>query len=77
MKPRPFIENESLRVEVNPATGNIARLYDKRNKREAFRGEANYLVGLEDRDISPKPEGVVTFAGSAWDLGLDREEVGG
>jgi len=70
LKPRPFIENEFLRLEVNPATGNVARLYDKRNKREAFRGEANYLVGLEDRDISPKPEGVVTFAGSAWDLGL-------
>ncbi len=70
MTPRPFIENESLRVEVNPATGNIARLYDKRDKREAFRGEANYLEGLEDRDMSPNPEGVVTFAGSAWDLGL-------
>ncbi len=70
LKPRPFIENEFLRVEMNPANGNIARLYDKRNKREVFKGEANYLVRLEDRDMSPKPEGVVTFPGSAWDLGL-------
>ncbi len=26
-KPRPYLENEFLRVEINPETGNIARLY--------------------------------------------------
>jgi alpha-mannosidase len=68
-RPRPFLENELLRVEFNPNTGNIARLYDKQAKREAFRGEGNFLVALEDtaeqaRKISPE------YAGPAWNIGL-------
>jgi alpha-mannosidase len=67
--PRPFLENEFLRVEFNPATGNIARLYDKQNKREAFRGEGNSLLALEDTQLEAylKQTG---DAGHAWDLGL-------
>ena len=67
--PRPYLENEFLRVEFNPATGNIARLYDKQNKREAFRGEGNSLLALEDTQLQAflKPSGL---AGHAWDLGL-------
>ena len=69
LTPRPFLENEFLRVEFNPATGNIARLYDKQNKREAFRGEGNSLLALEDTQLQAflKPSG---HAGHAWDLGL-------
>jgi len=70
LKPRAFIENDFLRVEVDSATGDIARFYDKRNKREVFKGAANFLELLEDRDVYPIPQGVVTFPGSAWDLGL-------
>ena len=68
-KPRPYLENEFFRVEINPETGYIARLYDKQNKREAFRGEGNFLVALEDTAEQAKatsPE----YAGPAWDIGL-------
>jgi alpha-mannosidase len=68
-KPRPYLENEFLRVEINPETGNIARLYDKVNKREAFHGEGNSLTAWEDtaeqaRKVSKE------YAGPAWDIGL-------
>lgn len=69
MKPRPYLENEFLRVEFNPGTGNIARLLDKKANREAFKGEGNFLVALEDtaeqaRKVSAE------YAGPAWDIGL-------
>jgi alpha-mannosidase len=72
-KPRPYLENEFLRVEFNPATGNIARLYDKQNKREAFRGEGNSLVALED---TPEQARAVSkeYAGPAWDIGLTGKQ---
>jgi alpha-mannosidase len=68
-KPRPFLENEFFRVELDPTTGNIAKLYDKTNKREALRGEANSLTAWEDtaemaRKVSRE------YAGPAWDIGL-------
>jgi alpha-mannosidase len=68
-KPRWYLENEFFRVELNPETGYIARLYDKGNKREAFRDEGNFLVALEDTAEQAKatsPE----YAGPAWDIGL-------
>jgi len=68
-KPRWYLENEFFRVELNPETGYIARLYDKGNKREAFHGEGNFLVALEDTAEQAKatsPE----YAGPAWDIGL-------
>jgi len=68
-KPRPWAENEFFHVEINPETGNIARLYDKLNKREALRGEGNSLTAWEDtaeraREVSKE------YAGPAWDIGL-------
>ena len=70
--PRPFLENEYLRVEFNPSTGNIARLYDKQNRREAFQGEGNFLVALEDTEEQSKKiqETGDEKAGHAWDIGL-------
>jgi alpha-mannosidase len=68
-KPRPYLENEFFRVEINPETGNIARLYDKTNKREAFHGEGNFLTAWEDT-----PEQALKtskeYAGPAWDVGF-------
>jgi alpha-mannosidase len=69
MKPQPYLENEFLKVEINPSTGNLARLFDKRANREAFKGEGNFLVALEDtaeqaRKVSSE------YAGPAWDIGL-------
>jgi alpha-mannosidase len=68
-KPRPYLENEFLRVEINPETGNIARLYDKTEKREAFHGEGNSLTAWEDtaeQALKTSKE----YAGPAWDIGL-------
>lgn len=38
------LENDALRVEVDPRTGQISRLYDKRAKRELLRGRASARV---------------------------------
>jgi alpha-mannosidase len=70
-KPRPYLENEFFRVEFNPETGYIARLYDKENKREAFRSESNFLVALEDTaEQAKKIWPPLDYGGPAWDLGL-------
>ncbi len=68
-KPRPYLENEFLRIEIDPATGNIVRVYDKQANREVLRGEGAFLVALEDtaeraRQIVPD------YSGPAWDIGL-------
>ena len=68
-KPRPYLENEFFRVEFNPETGYIARLYDKQNKREGLRGEGNFLVALEDTAERAKATSR-EYAGPAWDIGL-------
>jgi alpha-mannosidase len=68
-KPRPYLENEFFRVEINPETGYLSRLYDKVNKREAFRSEGNFLVALEDTAERAK-ETSAEYAGPAWDIGL-------
>ena len=69
--PRPFLENEFLRVEIDPATGNIARLYDKTNKREAFHGEGNSLTAWEDTaEEALRTAKMLDYGGPAWDLGL-------
>ena len=70
-KPRPYLENEFLRVEIDPATGNISRLYDKTNKREAFKGEGNTLTAWEDTaEQALKTAKLLDYGGPAWDLGL-------
>ena len=68
-KPRPYAENEFYRVEIDPQTGYIARVYDKQNKREAFRGEGSYLTALQDTAEQAKKTSV-EYAGPAWDIGL-------
>ncbi len=67
--PRPFLENEFFRVEIDPKTGNIANLYDKVNKRETFHGEGNSLTAWEDTAERAKITSK-EYAGPAWDIGL-------
>jgi alpha-mannosidase len=69
MTPRPYLENEFLKVEVNPATGNIARVYDKQAKREALRDSGNFLVALEDTAEQARKT-IPDYSGPAWDIGL-------
>jgi alpha-mannosidase len=43
-----ILENGHFRLELNPNSGFIASLYDKKKKFEVFRGEAARLVVIED-----------------------------
>ena len=68
-KPRPYLENEYLRVEIDPETGNIARLFDKANHRESFQGESNTLTAWEDTEEQARATSK-EYAGPAWNIGL-------
>jgi alpha-mannosidase len=68
-KPQPYVQNEFFRVELNPETGYIARLFDRVNNREAFHGEANFLTAWEDTAEQAKRVSA-EYAGPAWDIGL-------
>lgn len=68
-KPRPYLENEFLRVEIDPETGNIARLYDKANKCESLKGEGNSLTAWEDT-AEQAARTSKEYAGPAWDVGI-------
>ena len=44
------LENEFFKVQVNPATGNLISIYDKRKEREVLAGEGNQLQILEEKN---------------------------
>jgi len=44
------LENEFFKVEINPATGNLASVYDKRKRREVLAEEGNQLQILEEKN---------------------------
>ncbi|MCL5006265.1 MAG: glycosyl hydrolase-related protein [Acidobacteria bacterium] len=69
MKPRPYIENEFFRVEFDPHTGNIVRLFDKKRNREAFKAPGNFLVALQDTPEQARATSS-EYAGPAWNIGL-------
>lgn len=68
-KPRPYLENDFLRVEIDPQTGHIARVFDKKNKHEALSGGGGSLTALEDTAEQAK-KSTEEYGGPAWDLGL-------
>ena len=68
-KPRPYLENEFFRVEIDAETGNIARLFDKANNRESFRGEGNSLTAWEDT-AEQAARTSKEYGGPAWDIGI-------
>ncbi|HET7549769.1 MAG TPA: glycoside hydrolase family 38 C-terminal domain-containing protein [Gemmatimonadaceae bacterium] len=47
----PVLENDAMRVEIDPATGSIARLYDKLHGVSALKPGAGGLVLIEDRPL--------------------------
>ena len=59
------LENEFLRVRLDPKTGWVVSLYDKTAKREILSGAGNVLEAITD-----EPESM-----SAWELGL-KDTVG-
>jgi alpha-mannosidase len=54
------LENEFFRLSLNPSTGWISSLFDKKTGREVFAGEGNGLQAIVD-----EPQNM-----SAWELGL-------
>jgi alpha-mannosidase len=67
--PRPFLENEFFKLEIDPQTGRILHLYDKVNKREVFKGEGSSLIALEDT-AEQALKTSIEYGGPAWDIGL-------
>jgi len=61
-----WLENAYLRIEVDTATGEVTRLYDKRNRREALAtgGRANVLQVFGD----------VPQEWDAWDIGYTGQQ---
>ncbi|MEN6311841.1 MAG: glycoside hydrolase family 38 C-terminal domain-containing protein, partial [Acidobacteriota bacterium] len=59
------LENAYLKVRLDPKTGWIAGLYDKKGRREILSGPGNVLEAITD-----EPESM-----SAWELGLKGEPV--
>ncbi|NES85634.1 MAG: hypothetical protein F6K10_31870 [Moorea sp. SIO2B7] len=48
--PREFIlENEHLRVTINPETGDLSSIFDKTNQREVLSGAGNQLQAFQDK----------------------------
>jgi alpha-mannosidase len=64
-----WIENAYLRVEIDTLTGEIVRLYDKVNEREALApgGRANVLTVFDDRPAQWDAWNIVSW-GERWDV---------
>jgi len=54
MRPPWLLENEFLRIEVDPQSGCVDRIFDKRNKRELLDAsrKGNLLIAIEDEGDS-------------------------
>jgi alpha-mannosidase len=59
------LENEFFKVEVNPATGNLASIYDKKKEHEVLAGEGNQLQILEEKK-SKLGAWNITYTGRKW-----------
>jgi alpha-mannosidase len=64
-----WIENAFLRVEIDTLSGEIVRIYDKRNEREALApgGRANVLQVFDDRPNAWDAWNIVTW-GEMWEV---------
>lgn len=61
------MENEHFLVEVNPTSGNVARIYDKLNQREVLNSEGNLLQCFED--IPTEYDAwEIKYTGKKWEL---------
>lgn len=65
-----WLENAFLRVEIDPRTGDITRIYDKMNQRESLApgGRANVLQVFDDRPDQWDAWNIVT-TGEMWEIG--------
>jgi len=71
------IENSLLRVEIDPSSGNVTRLYDKRARREVLSrgGRGNLIQLFEDRPAQWDAWNI-GYTGRSWDLkNADKIEV--
>lgn len=62
---RYSLENEFFKVQVNPASGNLASIYDKRKQCEVLSDEGNLLQILEE-DKSKNNAWNIAYTGRKW-----------
>ncbi|MGL5807196.1 MAG: alpha-mannosidase [Xenococcaceae cyanobacterium] len=46
---KPILENQYLKITVNPATGDLDRIFDKVNQKEILKGAGNQLQAFVDK----------------------------
>ncbi|MGB2924304.1 MAG: alpha-mannosidase [Limnothrix sp.] len=63
-EPDFILENNYLKVEINPETGDIKQIFDRQNNREILSGAGNQLQAFEDKGQY----------WDAWDIAPDYEE---
>ena len=61
------LENEFFKVEINPASGNLASIYDKRKEREVLSDEGNQLQILEEDKLKSHAWNIA-YTGKKWSL---------
>ena len=61
------LENEFFKVQVNPVSGNLVSIYDKRKEREVLAGEGNQLQILEENK-SKSDAWNIAYTGREWFL---------
>ncbi len=68
------LENDFLKVRLDPKTGWIASLYDKTAEREVLAGPGNVLEAIidEPKEMSAWELGLKGLAGRAGENGADR-----
>lgn len=59
-----ILENDYLKVEINPETGDIKQVFDKQNNQQILSGAGNQLQAFEDKGQY----------WDAWDIAPDYEE---
>jgi alpha-mannosidase len=69
------LENDHLRLEIDPAGGWIARLYDKDNRAEVFAAPAAVPIVIDERHCDTWAHGVFAFRDEAGRFGGARLSV--
>ena len=68
------LENEFFRIELNPRTGNISRIYDQKRKREILSGEGNRLL-LREEKTGPCTSWNIRYTGREGEAFLRKIEI--
>jgi alpha-mannosidase len=62
------LENEFFKVRINPASGNLISIYDKKERREVLSDEGNQLQILEEDKSKGFSAWNIAYTGKRWPL---------